>query len=43
MCQHLRPTSPAKGWRHSMFYDEAAARAAWSKTMAFLSEHLPAR
>lgn len=25
-----------------MFHDEAAARAAWSKTMAFLSEHLPA-
>jgi carboxymethylenebutenolidase len=25
-----------------MFYDEAAARAAWSKTMAFLAEHLPA-
>jgi carboxymethylenebutenolidase len=24
-----------------MFYDEAAARAAWSKTMAFLAEHLP--
>lgn len=25
-----------------MFYDEAAAKAAWSKTMAFLAEHLPA-
>lgn len=25
-----------------MFYDEAAARAAWAKTMAFLAEHLPA-
>ncbi len=25
-----------------MFHDEAAARAAWSKTMAFLGEHLPA-
>ena len=25
-----------------MFYDEAAARAAWSKTMAFLAEHHPA-
>lgn len=25
-----------------MFYDESAARAAWSKTMAFLGEHLPA-
>jgi carboxymethylenebutenolidase len=24
-----------------MFYEEAAARAAWSKTMAFLREHLP--
>ena len=24
-----------------MFYEEAAARAAWSKTMAFLAEHLP--
>lgn len=24
-----------------MFHDEAAARAAWSKTMAFLAEHLP--
>ena len=24
-----------------MFYDEAAAKAAWSKTMAFLAEHLP--
>ena len=24
-----------------MFYDEAASRAAWSKTMAFLDEHLP--
>ncbi len=26
----------------SMFYEEAAARAGWSKTMAFLSEHFPA-
>ena len=25
-----------------MFYDEAAATAAWAKTMAFLGEHLPA-
>jgi carboxymethylenebutenolidase len=25
-----------------MFYDEAAARAAWAKTMAFLGQHLPA-
>jgi carboxymethylenebutenolidase len=25
----------------AMFYDEAAAKAAWSKTMAFLAEHLP--
>ena len=25
-----------------MFYDEAAARAAWSKTMAFLAQHHPA-
>jgi carboxymethylenebutenolidase len=25
----------------AMFYDESAARAAWTKTMAFLSEHLP--
>ena len=25
----------------AMFYNEAAAKAAWSKTMAFLSEHLP--
>jgi carboxymethylenebutenolidase len=25
-----------------MFYDEAAAKAAWSKTMAFLAEHHPA-
>ena len=25
-----------------MFFDEAAARAAWAKTMAFLAEHLPA-
>lgn len=25
-----------------MFYDEAAAQAAWSKTMAFLATHLPA-
>jgi carboxymethylenebutenolidase len=25
-----------------MFYDEGASRAAWSKTMAFLSEHMPA-
>ena len=25
----------------AMFYDEAAARAAWSKTMAYLTEHLP--
>jgi dienelactone hydrolase len=25
-----------------MFYNEAAARAAWAKTMAFLAEHLPA-
>jgi carboxymethylenebutenolidase len=25
-----------------MFYDEAAANSAWSKTMAFLAEHLPA-
>jgi carboxymethylenebutenolidase len=24
-----------------MFHDEAAARAAWAKTMAFLAEHLP--
>lgn len=24
-----------------MFYAEAAARAAWSKTMAFLAQHLP--
>jgi carboxymethylenebutenolidase len=24
-----------------MFYEETAARAAWSKTMAFLAEHLP--
>jgi carboxymethylenebutenolidase len=24
-----------------MFYEEASARAAWSKTMAFLREHLP--
>jgi carboxymethylenebutenolidase len=24
-----------------MFHDEAAARSAWSKTMAFLAEHLP--
>ena len=24
-----------------MFHDEAAARAAWAKTMAFLGEHLP--
>jgi carboxymethylenebutenolidase len=24
-----------------MFHDESAARAAWSKTMAFLAEHLP--
>jgi len=24
-----------------MFYDESAAKAAWSKTMAFLEEHLP--
>ena len=24
-----------------MFYDEAAAKAAWSKTMAFLAEHHP--
>lgn len=24
-----------------MFYDESAARAAWSKTMAFLGQHLP--
>ena len=26
-----------------MFHDEAAAKAAWSKTMAFLAEHLPVR
>jgi carboxymethylenebutenolidase len=25
-----------------MFYEESAARAAWAKTMAFLTEHLPA-
>ena len=25
----------------AMFHDEAAARAAWSKTMAYLTEHLP--
>lgn len=25
-----------------MFYDESAAKAAWSKSMAFLTEHLPA-
>jgi carboxymethylenebutenolidase len=25
----------------AMFYDEAAARAAWSKTMAFLAQHHP--
>ena len=25
----------------AMFHDEAAAKAAWSKTMAFLDEHLP--
>ena len=25
----------------AMFYDEAAAKAAWAKTMAFLAEHLP--
>ena len=25
----------------SMFYNESAAKAAWSKTMAFLGEHLP--
>jgi len=25
----------------AMFYNEAAAKAAWSKTMAFLGEHLP--
>lgn len=25
----------------AMFHDEAAAKAAWSKTMAFLTEHLP--
>ena len=24
-----------------MFHDEAAARAAWAKTTAFLAEHLP--
>jgi carboxymethylenebutenolidase len=24
-----------------MFFDEAAAKAAWAKTMAFLAEHLP--
>lgn len=27
--------------RSEMFYDEAAAKAAWAKTMAFLAEHLP--
>jgi carboxymethylenebutenolidase len=26
-----------------MFHDEAAAKAAWAKTMAFLAEHLPVR
>lgn len=26
----------------AMFYDESAARAAWTKTMAFLATHLPA-
>lgn len=26
-----------------MFYDEAASRAAWAKTVAFLDEHLPLR
>lgn len=26
----------------AMFYDEAAAKAAWAKTMAFLDQHLPA-
>ena len=26
-----------------MFHDEAAARSAWAKTMAFLAEHLPVR
>ena len=26
----------------AIFYDESAAKAAWAKTMAFLSEHLPA-
>lgn len=25
----------------AMFHDEAAARAAWSKTLAFLGTHLP--
>jgi carboxymethylenebutenolidase len=25
-----------------MFYDEAAAKAGWAKTMAFLAEHHPA-
>jgi hypothetical protein len=24
-----------------MFHDEAAARSAWSKTMAFLAAHVP--
>ena len=27
----------------AMFYNEAAAKSAWSKTMAFLGEHLPVR
>ena len=26
---------------NAMFYNESAAKAAWSKTMAFLGEHLP--
>jgi carboxymethylenebutenolidase len=28
--------------KSEMFYDEAAAQSAWSKTMAFLATHLPA-
>ena len=37
------PATPSTTTSREMFYDEAAAKAAWSKTMAFLAEHLPPR
>ena len=32
---------PSTTTRRPIFYDESAAAAAWSKTIAFLTAHLP--